>query len=331
MNWKKFSQNLDLAHNFMNQMKFNEAIDILKVLLLETPRKDWMMAASMATDAIVYAYYNRALQFLNIENIQSANIDLNQVIQQANLVLINLPNSPYLLLYSGLAYSQLKMYDQALNLLYNAINNGIERMFPDLTWGTIGDCYYAKFDMENAFNALNRALNYNRQNAVATYLLGHIYFYYGNFNKSIELYQEASRLNPNINVSNDIKNAMEYGKYNPIEEDMSPKIEKESSIQPIQRTDTQDETLKLIQQDVSFVKEGVIFIISQMEEMLMKQDLTEEYLRERLKSDWEKIKEAYHQCQSGEIKKRAFVGIILRKLLPIGASKLLPVGAAKLL
>lgn len=157
-------------------------------------RSDYSKAILFLSQAIqqdpnaVWAYYNRGVALMRINNNDSALVDFNKTIELE-------PKHVFAYNNRGAIYAMRGDSQQALNDFETAI-----KVYPGLavTYYNRGNYYQAHDDYDQALRDYNTAIKLDPNDALIYYNRGNLYGDIGLFQKQIQDYNTAIRLNPDF-------------------------------------------------------------------------------------------------------------------------------------
>lgn len=116
---------------------------------------------------------------------------LNQIVDITDRAMRNIPEAPQFYFYAGLAKYMQEDYDRALQMFKNGIENAVfENPFIEADfYGQIGDLYYQKNDIKQAFENYDKSLALNPQNL---HILNNYSYYLSLENRHLEKAEQMS-------------------------------------------------------------------------------------------------------------------------------------------
>jgi len=115
---------------------------------------------SVSIDAQHYEVYDQLVR------IEISNSEYDAAIKDGEVALSYFPNQAWMNYLVGIAYSQQKKYDKAINYIKTATLLATDdKELLSLSYSSLGDCYHELKDDKNSDDAYDKSLSYNPDNA----------------------------------------------------------------------------------------------------------------------------------------------------------------------
>ena len=115
---------------------------------------------SISIDAQHYEVYDQLVR------IEISNSEYDAAIKDGEVALSYFPNQAWMNYLVGIAYSQQKKYDKAINYIKTATLLATDdKELLSLSYSSLGDCYHELKDDKNSDDAYDKSLSYNPDNA----------------------------------------------------------------------------------------------------------------------------------------------------------------------